>query len=61
MLHMVKTALLPVRRVLSRWYRRLFLATMFNSYHPERHYMRGAGPKSRAAHSAHTVPSEQAE
>ena len=35
------------RRTLARWCRGSFLQTMFDDYHPERHYMRGAGPKSR--------------
>jgi hypothetical protein len=61
MLNIVKTALLPLRRALSRWYRRSFLATMFDTYHPEQHYMRGPGPKSRDAHPGHVAHSERVE
>jgi hypothetical protein len=29
------------------------LKTLFDSYHPEQHYMRGPGPKWRAKHAHH--------
>jgi len=29
-----------------------------NSYHPEKHYMRGPGPKWRAKHAPHSVTTE---
>jgi hypothetical protein len=51
MLKKIAAALLPLCRALSRWFKGSFLITMFNRYRPERHYMRGSGPKSRAAHS----------
>jgi len=50
----------PLRRALSRWIKGSFLGTMFDVYRPERHYMRGAGPKSRTPHSDHTTDSRQA-
>ena len=31
---------------------------LFGTYRPERHYMRGPGPKWRAKHAAMTVTSE---
>ena len=31
---------------------------LFGTYHPERHYMRGPGPKWRAKHARSTVVSE---
>ena len=31
---------------------------LFDSYHPERHYMRGPGPKWRAKHARMTVTAE---
>jgi hypothetical protein len=52
-------AFLPLRRSLSRWIKGSFLGTMFDVYHPERHYMRGSGPKSRTPHSDHTADSRQ--
>jgi hypothetical protein len=33
-----------------RQFWRQFMATAFNSYHPEKHYMRGPGPAWRAKH-----------
>jgi len=35
--------------VLLTFFRRL-AGTMFDAYHPERHYMRGPGPKWQAKH-----------
>jgi len=32
-----------------------FLKSLFDSYHPERHYMRGPGPKWRAKHMVANV------
>jgi len=51
MLETVKTVLLLLRRALSRRLKGSFLGTMFTSYRPERHYMRGSGPKSRETQS----------
>ena len=31
---------------------------LFDSYHPERHYMRGPGPKWRAKHAQPKITSE---
>ena len=31
------------------------LTDLFGAYHPERHYMRGPGPKCREKHAAQTV------
>ena len=58
-LHQVKNALQRFRRTLSRWSRRSFLGTMFDDYHPERHYMRGSGPKSRVIDSKDDSGSKQ--
>ena len=33
---------------------------LFGTYHPERHYMRGPGPKWRAKHARNTVMAEPA-
>jgi hypothetical protein len=41
----MKIAFLPLFRALSRRITRPFLGTMFSAYRPERHYMRGPGPK----------------
>jgi hypothetical protein len=58
--YQVKNTMQRLRRSLSRWLRRSFLGTMFDDYHPERHYMRGAGPKSRVVSSKEEPGSEQA-
>ena len=39
---------LSLRRASSRWFDGAFLQAMFDNYHPEQHYMRGSGPKSRS-------------
>ena len=44
----IKEALPPLRRALLRWFKGSFLKTMFDDYRPERHYMRGSGPKCRS-------------
>ena len=31
---------------------------LFDTYHPEQHYMRGPGPKWRAKHASHSVVAE---
>jgi hypothetical protein len=36
--------------ILKYWHS--LMATMFDSYHPERYYMRGPGPKCRAKQSS---------
>ena len=59
-LDQIKNALALLCRALLRWVRRSFLNTMFNSYHPEQHYMRGPGPKSRTMESKQDVGSKQA-
>ena len=48
MLDQIKDALPHLRRALSRSFGETFLRTMFDGYCPERHYMRGSGPKSRS-------------
>jgi hypothetical protein len=35
---------------------RALTGDLFNTYHPERHYMRGPGPKWRAKHALATAP-----
>ena len=42
----VKPALPWLPRAVSRWLEKSFLRTAFGNYRPERHYMRGSGPKS---------------
>ena len=44
------------KAVLDLW--RSMTADLFGTYHPERHYMRGPGPKWRAKHAraAHGEP-----
>ena len=37
---------------------RTVTSDLFNEYRPERHYMRGPGPKWRAKHARSTVVSE---
>jgi hypothetical protein len=48
MFDQIKDALPLLRRALLRWFKGSFLKTMFDHYHPEQHYMRGSGPKSRS-------------
>ena len=37
---------------------RTVTSDLFNEYRPERHYMRGPGPKWRAKHARNTVSAE---
>ena len=37
---------------------RTVTSDLFNEYRPERHYMRGPGPKWRAKHARNTVTAE---
>jgi hypothetical protein len=60
MLDQIKDALPLLRRALWRWFKGSCLKTMFDHYHPEQHYMRGSGPKSRAMDSKQDVGSRQA-
>ena len=39
---------------------RTFVKDLFDTYHPERHYMRGPGPKWHAKHAYATVTSNRA-
>ena len=41
-----------------RWFNGSFLKAMFDNYHPEQHYMRGSGPKSRSMNSKQDVCSK---
>jgi hypothetical protein len=59
MLDQVKHALPPLRSVLLRRFEGSFLKTMFDNYHPEQHYMRGSGPKSRSMDSKEDMGSKQ--
>jgi hypothetical protein len=58
--HQIKDALPPLRRSLLQWLRGSFLKGMFDPYHPEQHYMRGSGPKSRSTGSKQDAPSKRA-
>jgi hypothetical protein len=60
MFDQIKDALPLLRRALLRWFKGLFLKTMFDNYHPEQHYMRGSGPKSRSMDSTQDVGSKRA-
>jgi hypothetical protein len=55
----IKDAVQLLRRVLLRWFNGAFLKAMFDNYHPEQHYMRGSGPKSRSMHCRQDVGSKQ--
>ena len=55
----IKDALPLLRRALLRWLDGTFLKAVFDNYHPEQHYMRGSGPKSRLANSKQNVASKQ--
>jgi hypothetical protein len=55
-----KDALPFLRRASLRWFNGAFLTAMFDNYHPEQHYMRGSGPKSRSLDSKQNVGSKQA-
>ena len=56
----VKDALPSLRRAALRWFKRSFLKTLLDDYHPEQHYMRGSGPKSRSIDSKQGAGSGQA-
>ena len=60
MVDQIKDALPLLHRALLRWLKGSFLKTMFDSYHPEQHYMRGSGPKSRSMYSKQDASSKQA-
>jgi len=60
MLDQIKDALPTVRRTFRRWLQGSFLKTMFGNYRPERHYMRGSGPKSRSMTSEQEAGAKQA-
>jgi hypothetical protein len=60
MLDQIKDALPLLRRASLRWFKGAFLKAMFDNYHPEQHYMRGSGPKSRSMDSKQDVGSKQA-
>ena len=55
----IKDALPLLRRALLRWLDGTFLKAVFDNYHPEQHYMRGSGPKSRSMNSTQDVGSKQ--
>ena len=59
-LDQIKGALPPLRRASLRWFKGSFLKTMFDHYHPEQHYMRGSGPKSRSMDCKQDFGSKQA-
>ena len=54
----IKDTLPLLRRVSLRWLGIAFLKAMFDNYHPEQHYMRGSGPKSRSMNSKQDVCSK---
>jgi len=49
----IKDTLPLLRRASLRW-----LDIAFDNYHPEQHYMRGSGPKSRSMNSKQDVCSK---
>ena len=55
----IKDARALLRRAALRWFNGAFLKAMFDNYHPEQHYMRGSGPKSRSMNSKQDVSSKQ--
>jgi len=55
----IKDTLPLLRRVSLRWLDIAFLKAMFDNYHPEQHYMRGSGPKSRSMNSKQGPGSKQ--
>ncbi|HZP75499.1 MAG TPA: hypothetical protein VFB45_05100 [Pseudolabrys sp.] len=59
MIGKLSVALTLLRGFLRRQFATTPLAGMFDSYRPERHYMRGAGPKSRLVSSRESADSEQ--
>jgi hypothetical protein len=46
--HLQRSSRLCLGHVATTWHS--LLGTIFGSYRPERHYMRGPGPKWRAKH-----------
>jgi len=60
MLDQIKHSLPLLHRASFRWFNESFLKTMFDNYHPEQHYMRGSGPKSRSMDSQQDAGSKQA-
>jgi len=60
MMIQIKDALPPLRRAFLRRFEASFLKTIFDNYHPEQHYMRGSGPKSRSMDSNQDMDSKQA-
>lgn len=44
----IRATAAAAHRLLQSWLKASFLAAMFDTYRPERHYMRGSGPKARA-------------
>jgi hypothetical protein len=58
--YQIKEALPPLRRTLLQWLRESLLKGMFDPYHPEQHYMRGSGPKSRSIGDKQDAPSKRA-
>jgi hypothetical protein len=58
MLDQIKDAFSPLRRASLRCLEASFLKTMFDNYRPERHYMRGSGPKSRSMNCKQDEPSK---
>ncbi len=59
MLDRIKDTLPLLRRALLRRFKGSLLKTMFDNYHPEQHYMRGSGPKSRPVDSKPSMDSER--
>ena len=59
-LDQIKGALFLLGRTFLRWSKGSVLKTVFDNYHPERHYMRGSGPKSRSMESKQGADSKQA-
>jgi hypothetical protein len=59
MLEKIKIAFASLRRGLLRWIRQSLAITKSGAYRPERHYMRGSGPKSRALNSDHATGARQ--
>jgi|GraSoiStandDraft_38_1057308.scaffolds.fasta_scaffold635889_1 hypothetical protein len=57
MLGKIEDVWLRLRRGLLRWVSGSLLSTMFDRYHPERHYMRGSGPKCGLKESKPDAPS----
>jgi hypothetical protein len=52
--YVARVLLAPRAQVSQRW--RWVRESLFDSYQPERHYMRGPGPKWREKHARSTLP-----